>query len=56
MYVCMKVCVYIYTHIYICKALRECIILSVLNLYSLFAPLHQNLILKIVGTERVKYS
>lgn len=54
MYVC--VCVYMYTHIYICKALCECIILAVLNLSSLFPPLHQNLILKIIGTESVKYS
>jgi len=54
MYVCMHMSVCIYTHTYILKALCECIILAVLNLSSIFAPLHENLILKIIVTESVK--
>lgn len=50
MHLCVCVC------IYICEAICDCIILAVLNHFSLFALLHQNVILKIIGTESVKYS
>lgn len=49
------VCIYICTHVY-CKLLCECVTLAGLHLSSFFAPPHQNLILKITGTENVKYS